>query len=154
MADRQVADPLDVPPLGVGLLIRARHPDFAATFQPVATQVSTVAVGFLMVALLVVNFEKIISTVGTGGILAALIVLVGAFAVGFLVGGRPEEQRSVLGLGTAQRNLSAAIVVAAQNFGDDARSDHHGDARRRHRTHHLVRRGRRTRQTLPGAIPD
>ena len=33
--------------------------------------------------------------------------------------GSPEEQRSVLGLGTAQRNLSAAIVVAAQNFGDD-----------------------------------
>lgn len=107
-------------PLGAGLLIRARHPDFAATFRPVATQVSTVAVGFLMVALLVVNFEKIISTVSTGGILAALIVLVAAFAVGFLVGGRPEEQRSVLGLGTAQRNLSAAIVVAAQNFGDDA----------------------------------
>jgi predicted Na+-dependent transporter len=107
-------------PLGIGLVIRARNPDFAATFQPVATQVSTVAVGFLLVALLVVNFEKIISTVGTGGILAALIVLVGAFAVGFLAGGRPEEQRSVLGLGTAQRNLSAAIVVAAQNFGDDA----------------------------------
>ena len=107
-------------PLGVGLLVRARNPGFAATFQPVATQVSTVAVGFLLVALLVVNFKKIISTVGTGGILAALIVLVGAFAVGFLVGGGPEEQRSVLGLGTAQRNLSAAIVVAAQNFGDDA----------------------------------
>jgi predicted Na+-dependent transporter len=107
-------------PLGVGLLVRARYPSFAATFQPVATHVSTVAVGFLLIALLVVNFTKIISTVGTGGILAALIVLVGAFAVGFLVGGRPEEQRSVLGLATAQRNLSAAIVVAAQNFGNDA----------------------------------
>jgi BASS family bile acid:Na+ symporter len=68
----------------------------------------------------VVNFEKIISAVGTGGILAALVVLIGAFAVGFLTGGRPAEQRAVLGLGTAQRNLSAAIVVAAQNFGDDA----------------------------------
>jgi len=107
-------------PLGVGLLGRARYPGLAATFQPVATQVSTVAVGFLLVGSLVVNFEKIISAVGTGGILAALVVLIGAFAVGFLMGGRPAEQRSVLGLGTAQRNLSAAIVVAAQNFGDDA----------------------------------
>ena len=107
-------------PLGVGLLGRARYPGLAATFQPVATQVSTVAVGFLLVGLLVVNFEKIISAVGTGGILAALVVLIGAFAVGFLTGGRPAEQRAVLGLGTAQRNLSAAIVVAAQNFGDDA----------------------------------
>jgi BASS family bile acid:Na+ symporter len=39
---------------------------------------------------------------------------------GFLVAGRPEEQQSVVALGSAQRNLSAAIVVAAQNFGDDA----------------------------------
>ena len=75
-------------PLGVGLLIRVRNPGFAATFQPVATQVSTVAMAFLVVTLLVVNFERIVGTVGTGGILAALIVLVGAFVAGFLVGGR------------------------------------------------------------------
>ncbi|NPD06545.1 bile acid:sodium symporter family protein [Nocardioides sp. zg-1308] len=106
-------------PLGVGLLVRARYQELAARFQPVATQVSTMAVAFLMVTLLVVNFRQIVDTVGTGGILAALIVLAGSFAAGFVVGGRPEENRSVLGLGTAQRNLSAAIVVAAQNFGDD-----------------------------------
>jgi len=28
--------------------------------------------------------------------------------------------RSVMGLGTAQRNLSAAMLVAVQNFSDDA----------------------------------
>ncbi len=106
-------------PLVAGLLVRARYQELGAKIQPVATQASTIAVAFLMVTLLVVNFEEIIDTVGTGGILAALIVLVGAFAVGFLVGGRPEEQRSVLGLGSAQRNISAAIVVAVQNFGDD-----------------------------------
>jgi len=106
-------------PLGIGLVIRARYQQLAASFQPVATQVSTIAVAFLMVALLVVNFEEIIDTIGTGGIAAALIVLAGAFAVGFLLGGGPQEQRAVLGLGTAQRNVSAAIVVAAQNFGDD-----------------------------------
>ena len=106
-------------PLAVGLFVRARYLDLAGRFQPVATQVSTMAIAFLMVTLLVVNFSEIVDTVGTGGLLAALIVLVGSFVAGFLVGGRPEEQRSVLGLGTAQRNLSAAIVVAAQNFGDD-----------------------------------
>ena len=107
-------------PLGIGLFIRTRYPELAAKFQPVATQVSNIAIALLMVALLVVNFDEIIDTVGTGGILAALVVLVGAFAAGYLAGGRPAEQRSVLGLGTAQRNLSAAIVVAAQNFADDA----------------------------------
>jgi BASS family bile acid:Na+ symporter len=106
-------------PLGVGLIVRARYPELAAKFQPVATQVSTMAVAFLLVGLLVVNFDEIINTVGTGGILAALLVMVGAFVAGFVAGGSPEEQRSVLALGSAQRNLSAAIVVAAQNFGDD-----------------------------------
>lgn len=31
----------------------------------------------------------------------------------------PDLSSTVLGLGTAQRNLSAALVVAAQNFADD-----------------------------------
>jgi BASS family bile acid:Na+ symporter len=106
-------------PLGVGLFVRARYPELAASLQPVASRVSTVAITFLMVALVVVNFGQIIDTIGTGGILASLIVLAVAFGAGFLLAGGPEKQRSVLGLGTAQRNLSAAIVVAAQNFGDD-----------------------------------
>jgi len=33
-----------------------------------------------------------------------------------VLGGREAGTRSVLGLGTAQRNVSAAIVVSAQNF--------------------------------------
>ena len=39
--------------------------------------------------------------------------------IGYLGGGSQVGTRSVLGLGTAQRNLSAALVVAAQNFSDD-----------------------------------
>ena len=39
--------------------------------------------------------------------------------MGYFLGGSEANIRSVLGLGTAQRNLSAAIVVAAQNFSAD-----------------------------------
>ena len=35
------------------------------------------------------------------------------------MGGSEGGIRSVMGLGTAQRNISAALVVAAQNFGAD-----------------------------------
>ena len=103
-------------PLAAGLFIRARYQGLAATMQPAAARISTLAVAILVVTLLVVNFGEIVDTVGTGGIAAALIVLVGAFVVGLLAGGRAAGP--VLGLGTAQRNLSAAVVVAAQNFGD------------------------------------
>lgn len=106
-------------PLGVGLFMRARYQQLSATVQPVAAQVSTIAVAILMVALLVVNFRQIVDTLGTGGIAAALLVLVGALVIGFLAGGPSEADRSVLALGTAQRNISAAVVVAVQNFGGD-----------------------------------
>jgi BASS family bile acid:Na+ symporter len=39
--------------------------------------------------------------------------------IGYLLGGPAANTRSVLGLGSAQRNLSAALIVAGQNFADD-----------------------------------
>jgi BASS family bile acid:Na+ symporter len=54
--------------------------------------------------------------VGTGALLALLLFIIGSLMIGFILGGRDPGMRSVMGLGTAQRNVSAAIVVAAQNF--------------------------------------
>ena len=68
---------------------------------------------------LVLNFRAMIDLVGSLGILAGIIFIVISVVVGFLLGmlGSPEGGiRSVMGLGTAQRNISAALVVAAQNF--------------------------------------
>ncbi len=56
---------------------------------------------------------------GTGGFIAALLFLAGALVIGYLLGGKDVRTRSVLGLGTAQRNLAAALVVATANFADD-----------------------------------
>jgi predicted Na+-dependent transporter len=39
-------------------------------------------------------------------------------AVGWALGGSTRETRSVMGLGTAQRNIAAALVVANQSFED------------------------------------
>jgi predicted Na+-dependent transporter len=72
-----------------------------------------------VVSRLAVNIRSIIGVIGTGGILAILIFLVVSLACGYLLGGREAGIRSVLGLGTAQRNLSAAFLVAVQNFADD-----------------------------------
>jgi BASS family bile acid:Na+ symporter len=38
--------------------------------------------------------------------------------VAFVLGGPSAETRSVLALGTAQRDISAAFVVAVENFSD------------------------------------
>jgi BASS family bile acid:Na+ symporter len=45
-------------------------------------------------------------------------VITGAFAIGYALGGRLFERRCALGLGTAQRGIAAAMVVAAESFGN------------------------------------
>ncbi len=107
-------------PLGIGLFIKARYEETAGHLQPNMSQVSSMAIVVMLVTVLVLEFSTIIATIGTGGILAALIFLVGALAIGLLLGGKDASMRSVMGLGTAQRNLAAAMLVAAQNFSDDA----------------------------------
>ena len=106
-------------PLGIGLFIKARYESTAESLQPHMSQTSTVAIAILMVTGIVLNFSAIVGVIGTGAIIAILVFLVVALILGYFLGGAESGTRSVLGLGTAQRNLSAALVVAAQNFADD-----------------------------------
>jgi len=103
-------------PLAIGLLIKSHSPESAAQWQPVMNKISGLAIMIMLVLGLGLNASNIISMIGTGGILALLIFIAGCLLIGLLLGGRKPEVRSVMGLGTAQRNVAAAIVVAAQNF--------------------------------------
>lgn len=106
-------------PLAVGLVIRARYAETADRLQPTFGQASNIAILVLLVLGVVLNFQDMIALVGSWGILAGVVFLVIAMAAGYLMGGSEPATRSVLGLGTAQRNISAALVVAAQNFSSD-----------------------------------
>ncbi len=103
-------------PLAIGLLIKSHSPDTAAEYQPLMTKVSSLAILVLMVVGLGLNVSNIIDLMGTGGIIALLLFIIGSLVIGFVLGGREAGVRSVMGLGTAQRNVSAALVVSAQNF--------------------------------------
>ncbi len=100
-------------PLAIGLLIRNGSAETAAHYQPMMSKASSLAILVLMVVGLGLNVSTILDLVGTGGILALVLFVVGSLAIGLVLGGR---ERSVMGLGTAQRNVSAALVVSAQNF--------------------------------------
>ena len=105
-------------PLGIALLVRARYPEPAGQLQPLMTQVSNVALLVVLLTSLLANFEELIGVIGTGGILAALILIGGGVVIGYLLGGPGGDMRSVLGLGTGQRNISAALLVSTQSFTD------------------------------------
>jgi predicted Na+-dependent transporter len=120
VAPRDIASSLVVLmliPLAVALAVRARYPGVAATVQPIMARASSFALSLLMVLVVVQAFDALIGVIGTGAIVALLMLIVVAFAAGYLLGGDPAT-RGVLALGTAQRNISAALVVGAQNFPD------------------------------------
>ena len=103
-------------PLGAGLLVRTHSARWAMRLQPVMGKVSTISLMVLVGTTVLLNFRAILGLFGTGAVLAAVIVITGAFAIGYALGGRCFERRCALGLGTAQRGIAAAMVVAAESF--------------------------------------
>ena len=106
-------------PLAIGLFIKARYEDSAEKIQPTFASASSLAILALMILGVVLNFDAMIALVGSFGILAAIALVLVSVGTGYLLGGSDGRIKSVMGLGTGQRNLSAALVVAAQNFDAD-----------------------------------
>lgn len=104
-------------PLGVALFIRARYEE-SAKLAPHLNQIATVALALALVLALAVGLPDLIDAFGTGAFIAALLFAVVCVAAGYLLGGRTPEQRWVTSLGTAQRNISAALLIATTNFAD------------------------------------
>ncbi len=105
-------------PLAIGLFIKARYAETAVNLQPTFAQASSTSLMLMMGILLMLNVRNILSTIGTGILVAGVIFIIISFVVGYFLGGPSDGTKAVLGLGTGQRNISAAIVVAAQNFTD------------------------------------
>jgi predicted Na+-dependent transporter len=103
-------------PLLLGVVVKAVAPRWAARLVPLGGKVSTGAVVLVMVATFGANIHEFIAIVRTGAVLAGVLLILGAFVAGFLLSRR--ERGAVLGLGTAQRNIAAAMVLAARDFKD------------------------------------
>jgi BASS family bile acid:Na+ symporter len=105
-------------PLAVGLAIRARLSSVAERLRPMLNRVSGLSLILLIALLLMTNIRNVIALFGTRGLLASVLFLFCGVALGWLLGGANLETRGVLSLGTAQRNIAAAILVGGQNFDD------------------------------------
>ncbi len=100
-------------PLILGLLVKSHSPETAQHWMPVMNKIGSLGIMILLVVGLGLNVTNIISLIGTRGFLALLLFIAGSLLIGFVMGGRDPAVRNVTGLGTAQRNVSAALVVEA-----------------------------------------
>jgi len=105
-------------PLGAGLLLKARFCNVADRIRTPLNRISSLSLALLIVLLLVTNIQNVVGLFGTRGILASILFLLGGTGIGWLLGGPAFGTKGVLALGTAQRNIAAALVVGGKNFDD------------------------------------
>jgi predicted Na+-dependent transporter len=103
-------------PMVIGILIKSHSPDVADHWEPVMSKISSVSILVVWVVGFGLNLSNILSFIGTSGIGAMALLIVGSLVIGFLLGGRDPGVRTAMGLSTATRNGGAALLVATQNF--------------------------------------
>ena len=105
-------------PLAGALAVKARFAVVAARTKPVLDRVSNLSLILLVLLITAANINNVLAVFGTRGILAGLLFIAVGFGIGWLLGGPGMDTRRVLALGTAQRNIAAALVVGGQSFSD------------------------------------
>ncbi|MGC9516178.1 MAG: bile acid:sodium symporter family protein [Methanomicrobiales archaeon] len=106
-------------PLIGGTAVKWRYSNLAKIIKPTINQISNIFLFVVVVLYLVLNYQDFLAVFGTGSLVAALIFILTSFLVGYLLGGPSKNTKTVLGVGTAIRNSSAAFVVALANFSSE-----------------------------------
>lgn len=104
-------------PLAIGLVVNEVAGRAAKRLRHATRNLSTVSLVFLLVTTLLVNRYDLQVIIGSRAIIAVVLFVIGCFCIGFLIASPHPARRVVLGLGTAQRNIAAATIVAAEDIG-------------------------------------
>ena len=106
-------------PLALSLFVRARYPQAAESAQPLFAQASNLSLLILMVLMVVLNYSSVVGLLGSGGLLASLVLVILTTVGGYLLGSLGKVDGRLQALGAGQRNIAAAMVVATMNFSND-----------------------------------
>lgn len=108
-------------PLVAGLGIRRFSERTASKLlRPANIVVNLSLLVFLLLAMLL-HWEALADTIGTGAVTSAVVLTLAAFGVGYLLGPGKLRGRVTLGLITTARNIGAAATIATANFKDEPR---------------------------------
>jgi BASS family bile acid:Na+ symporter len=105
-------------PLAAGLALKSYYEGLAARTKPVLDSISNVSLILLVLLITASNVDKVLQVFGTFGVLAGLLFIALGVGIGWLLGGPAVDTKRVMALGTGQRNIAAALVVANQSFDD------------------------------------
>ncbi|HEX7331105.1 MAG TPA: bile acid:sodium symporter [Pyrinomonadaceae bacterium] len=103
-------------PIGVGMLLVQFVPGVAKKLQPLVGRLGNLALYALIVVTLVGYYPNLLDIVGKGAFLVGLAFVGAAFGLGYLAGLGKDHLEDIGGLGTAQRNTAAGVIIALENF--------------------------------------
>ena len=106
-------------PLVIGTIVKSRYNGIAKKIQTTFNQISNIFIVIVVVLYLGLNYKDFLAVFGTGALITSIVFILAAFIIGYLLGGPSKNTKSVLGMGTAIRNSSAAFVVAVTNFSSE-----------------------------------
>lgn len=103
-------------PIGVGMLAVQFLPSLARKVQPWVGRIGNIALYALIVVTLVGYYPNLLDIIGKGAFLVGLAFVGAAFGLGYLAGAGKDHLEDIGGLGTAQRNTAAGVIIALENF--------------------------------------
>ena len=103
-------------PLPAGILIQHSAPRAAQRIAKPLSILSTLVLAIAVIAILVTTWPAMKSLIGNGTLLAIMIMTAVGLAIGHLMGGPDDADRTVLALATASRHPAIAIAVGQALF--------------------------------------
>ena len=102
-------------PLAISLFVRARWESAAILAQPLFTQASNISLLFLLVLMIVLNFSDVVGLLGSGGLLASLLLVIICAAVAYFLGtfGKAEGWVQAFGAGQTCERIGIFIDAGA-----------------------------------------
>jgi predicted Na+-dependent transporter len=98
-------------PLAIGLLIRARYADHAKNWPAELAKISNLALAIALVAGISVNWNAIVSLLGSWVLLASALTAIVGVLLGAIVGRSDAETRTTTGLVSGLRFGSLGLII-------------------------------------------
>ena len=105
-------------PLAVGVFVRERYPVEAASYRDEVASISNFSLVLLLLTSAGQNVPGLLGLLGSGAIVATLLLIAVAIAGGYLLAIPAGVERRLLALGAGQRNLAAAFIIATGSFAE------------------------------------
>jgi BASS family bile acid:Na+ symporter len=109
-----------VAPIAVGTELRDRRPEFATRITNPLVRIANLSLLGALVAIVALDpggiIRLLLTLFGTGTLLVIVVFILGTIGIGWLFGGATVEERRVLALASAARNIGIALFIATGAF--------------------------------------